>query len=62
MITQKNTLVSNHFHSVKNLLFSSANPRDFDEMLGTGRQVSMYTRKIPIDKWCLNVIQLKEFF
>ena len=29
-----NTLVSNHFHSVKSLLFSSARPRDFDGMLG----------------------------
>jgi hypothetical protein len=43
-------LVSNHFHSVKNFLFSSAKPRDFDGMLGTGLPVSMYTTKTPIDK------------
>ena len=36
-----NTVVSNHFHSVKNFLFSSAKPRDFDGMLGTGLPVSM---------------------
>jgi hypothetical protein len=38
-----NTLVSNHFHSVKSLLFSSSRPRNFDGMLGTGLPVSMYT-------------------
>ena len=57
-----NTLVSNHFHSVNFFLFSSAKPRDFDGMLGTGLPVSMYTTKTPIDKWCFNVTQLKEFF
>ena len=51
-------VVSNHFHSVKNFLFSSAKPRDFDGMLGTGLPVSMYATKTPID----NVTQLKEFF
>jgi hypothetical protein len=44
-----NTIVSNHFHSVKSLLISSARPRDFDGMLGTGLPVSMYTTKTPID-------------
>jgi hypothetical protein len=24
--------------------------------------VSMYTTKTPVDKWCFNVTQLKEFF
>jgi hypothetical protein len=55
-------LVSNHFHSVKNFLFSSAKPRDFDGMLGTGLPVSMYTTKTPIDKWRFNVTQLNAFF
>ena len=57
-----NTVVSNHFHSVKNFLFSSAKPCDFDGMLGTGLPVSMYTTKTPIDKCHFNVTQLKEFF
>ena len=30
-----NTIVSNHFHSVKILLFSSARSRDFDGMYST---------------------------
>jgi hypothetical protein len=55
-------VVSNHFHSVKNFLFSSAKPRDFDGMLGTGLPVSMYTTKTPIDKCHFSVAQLKEFF
>jgi hypothetical protein len=55
-------LVSNHFHSVKNFLFSSAKPRDFDGMLGTGLPVSMYTTKTQIDKWRFNVTQLNAFF
>jgi hypothetical protein len=55
-------VVSNHFHSVKNFFFSSAKPRDFDGMLGTGPPVSMYTTKSPIDKCHFNVTQLKEFF
>ena len=56
-----NTVVSNHFYSVKNLLFSSAKPRDFDGILGNGLPVSMYTTKTPIDMWRFNVLQLKEF-
>jgi hypothetical protein len=59
---QSNMVVSNHFHSVKNFFFSSAKPRDFDGMLGTGPPVSMYTTKSPIDKCHFNVTQLKEFF
>ena len=54
-------LVSNHFHSVKSFLFSSARPRDFHGMLGTGLSVSMYTTKAPIDMWHFNIPQLKEF-
>ena len=57
-----NTLVSYHFHCVKNCLFSSAKPHDFDGMLGSELPVSMYTTKIPIDKCRFNVTQLKEFF
>jgi hypothetical protein len=57
-----NKLVSYHFHCVKNCLFSSANPHDFDGMLGTELPVSMYTAKTPIDKCRFNVTQLKEFF
>jgi hypothetical protein len=56
-----NTVVSNHFHSVKSFLFSCARPRDFDGMLGTGLPVSMYTMKTPINMWRFNVPQLKEF-
>jgi hypothetical protein len=56
------TVVSNHFHSVKNFLFSAAKSHDFDGMLGTGLPVSMYTTKTPIDKCRFNVIQLKELF
>ena len=55
-------VVSNHFHSVKNFLFSSAKPRDFDGMLGTGLPVSMYPTKTPIDMCRFSVAQLKEFF
>ena len=40
---------------------SAARPRDFDGMLSTGLPVSMYTTKTPIDMWCFNVPQLKEF-
>ena len=57
-----NTIVSNHFHSVKNFLFSSAKPRDCDGMLGTGLPVSMYTTKTSIDKCRFNVTQLNFFF
>ena len=54
-----NMLVSNHFHSVKSLLFPSARPHDFDGMLGTELPVSMYTMKTEtIDMWCFNVPQL----
>ena len=56
-----NTLVSNHFHCVKNFVFSSAKPRDFDGLQGTGLLVSMYTTKTPIDKWHFNVTQLNFF-
>ena len=62
IITHFNSVVSNHLHSVKNFLFSSAKPRDFHEMFGTGLPVSMYTVKTPIDKCHFNVIQLKELF
>ena len=55
-------VVLNHFHSVKNFLFSSAKPHDFDGMLGTGLPVPMYTTKTPIDKCRFNVTQLKELF
>jgi hypothetical protein len=41
-----NTVVSNHFHSVKKKLFSSARSRDFDGMFSTELPVSMYTTKI----------------
>ena len=44
-----NTLVSNHFHCVKNFVFSSAKPRDFDGLLGTGLLVSMYTTKTQLN-------------
>ena len=56
-----NTVVWNHFHSVKSLLFSSARPHDFDGMLGSGLPESMYTTKSPKDMRRLNVPQLKEF-
>jgi len=41
-----NTFVSNHCHSVKNVLFSSAKPRDFDGMLGTGLPCQCTQRKL----------------
>jgi hypothetical protein len=56
-----NMLVSNHFHSVKNFVFSSAKPRDFDGMLSTGLSVSIYTTNTPINKWRFNVTQLLHF-
>ena len=56
-----NTVVSNQFHSVKSLLFSSARPHDFDGMLGTELPVSIFTTKSPIDMLRFNVPQLKEF-
>ena len=61
-VMQCNTVVSNHFHSVKNFLVSSAKPHDFDGMLGTGLPVSIYITKTPINKCHFNVTQLKEFF
>jgi len=42
-------VVSNHFHSVKILLFPFARSRDFDGMLSAELPVSMYTTKTPID-------------
>ena len=50
-----NTVVSNHFHSVKILLFSSARSRDFDGLIGIELPVSMYTTKTPIDLCCFKV-------
>ena len=44
-----NTVVSNHFHSVKILLFSSARSRDFDGLIGIELPMSMYTTKTAID-------------
>jgi hypothetical protein len=38
-----NTVVSNHFHSVKNLLFSSTRSHDFDGLISIELLVSMYT-------------------
>jgi len=52
---ERNTIVLNHFHSVKILLLSSARSRDFDGMFGTGLPVSMYTTKTAIDKCRFNV-------
>jgi hypothetical protein len=43
-----NTVVSNHSHSVKILLFSSARSRDFDGLIGIELPVLMYTTKTPI--------------
>jgi hypothetical protein len=54
-VWRHNTVVSNHFHSVKILLFSYARSRDFDGMLDTELPVSMYTTKTPIDMCCFNV-------
>ena len=50
-----NTVVSNHFHSVKILLFSSARSRDFDGLIGIELPVSMYTTKTSIDLCRFNV-------
>jgi hypothetical protein len=44
-----NTVVSNHFHSVKILLFSFVRSRDFDRLIGIELPVSMYTTKTQID-------------
>ena len=50
-----NTVVSNHFHSVKILLFSSARSRDSDGLIGIELPVLMYTTKTPIDVCRFNV-------
>jgi hypothetical protein len=50
-----NTVVSNHFHSVKILLFSSARSRDLDGLIGIELPVSIYTTKTPIDLCRFNV-------
>jgi hypothetical protein len=50
-----NTVVSNPFHSVKILLFSSARSRDFDGLIGIELPVSMHTTKTPIDMCRFNV-------
>jgi hypothetical protein len=50
-----NTVVSNHFHSVKILLFSSARSRDFDGMLDTGLRCRC-TQQAPIDMSHFNVL------
>ena len=50
-----NTVVSNHFHSVNILLFSSARSRDFDGLISIELPVSMYTTKTPIDLCRFNV-------
>jgi hypothetical protein len=50
-----NTVVSNHFHSVKISLFSSARSHYFDGMQRTGLPVSLYTTKTPIDMCRFNV-------
>jgi hypothetical protein len=60
------TVVSNHFHSVKCLLFSSARQHDFDEQIGRQLPVSIYTNatmtdKTAIDMWRFNVPELKNF-
>ena len=49
LLANGNTVVSNHFHSVKILLFSSARSCDFNGTPGTELPVSMYTTKTPID-------------
>ena len=54
-------VVSNHFHSVKNFLISSAKTSDFDGMLGIGLPMSMYTTKTSIDKCSFNITQLMNF-
>ena len=41
-----NTVVSNHFHSFKILLFSSARSRHFDGLIGIELPVSMYTTNL----------------
>ena len=48
-------VVSNHFHSIKILLFSSARSRDFDGLIGIELPVSMYTTKTPINMYRFNI-------
>ena len=55
MLLRRFMIVSNHFHSVKILLFSSARSRDFDGLIGIEFPVSMYTTKTPIDLCRFNV-------
>ena len=55
LLTSFNTVVSNHFHSVKILLFSSARSRDFDGLIGIELPVSMNTTETPIDMCRFNV-------
>jgi hypothetical protein len=43
-VSYRLTVVSNHFHSVKILLFSSARSRDFDGLIGIELTVSMHKR------------------
>ena len=55
-------VVSNHFHFIKNFLFLSAKPRDFDGMLGTGLPVSMYTMNLQSISAILTLLNLKNFY
>ena len=50
-----NTVVSNHFHSVKNLLFLSTRSHDFDGLISIELLVSMYTTKTAIDLCRFNI-------
>ena len=59
---QYNTVVSNHFHSVKKKLFSSARSRNFDGLIGIELPVSMYTTTTPIDMRRFNVRSSTYFF
>jgi hypothetical protein len=54
-VSCSNTVVSNHFHSVKILLFSSARSHDFEGMLSAEFPVSMSTTETPIDMCRFNV-------
>jgi hypothetical protein len=55
MYIRLNTGVSNHLHSVKILLFSSARSRNLDGLIGIELPVSMYTTKTQIDLCRFNV-------
>jgi hypothetical protein len=50
----------NHFHSIKNFLFLSAKPHDFDGMLGTGLLCTQ--RKHQSTSAVLMLLNLKNFF